>query len=196
MKKTSIARLILLSFLISLFSCSDDEETPEPAAEDLISIPDDNFKKILVADPAINSNKDDEISKSEASAFTGIISAQNSSIQDVTGIEYFTNVTRISLFNNQITSIDLSKNTKVTQLLLESNNLTSIDVSNLTQLVDFKAHSNNLTSVNLANGNNSNMTRMQLQGNPALNCIKVDALSAPADGWVKDDNASYSTSCE
>ncbi|WP_020527041.1 cadherin repeat domain-containing protein [Flexithrix dorotheae] len=30
MKKTSIARLILLSLLISFFSCSDDEETPEP----------------------------------------------------------------------------------------------------------------------------------------------------------------------
>ncbi|UZR96465.1 hypothetical protein [Chondrinema litorale] len=194
MKKTSIARLVLLSFLVTFFSCSDDD-SPEPVIEDAIEFPDANFKKVLVADPAINTNGDSEITESEASDFTGIISAQNSSTEDVTGIEYFTNVTRISLFNNQITSIDLSKNTKVTQLLVESNSLTSIDVSSLTQLVDFKAHTNDLTSLNLANGNNANMTRVEIQGNSELTCIKVDDLSAPTGAWIKDNEASYSTDC-
>ncbi|MDW7694653.1 hypothetical protein R9C00_07860 [Flammeovirgaceae bacterium SG7u.111] len=163
----------------------------------VINIPDANFKNALLANSAINTIDDNEITESEATNFTGTLSATNSSISDVTGIEYFINVTGISLFGNNLTSIDLSNNTKVTQLLIESNDLTTIDISNLTQLVDFKGHSNSFTSVNIANGNNGNMTRMQLQNNPNLTCIKVDAMPVPYNGWVKDASASYSiTDCD
>ncbi|UZR96466.1 hypothetical protein [Chondrinema litorale] len=165
-------------------------------ADEAINIPDANFKNALLTDPAININGDSEITESEALSFTGNINAPSSSIEDVTGIEYFINVTRISLFDNDLTSIDLSNNTKVTQLLIEKNSLTSIDISKLTQLVDFKAHTNNLTSANLANGNNGNMTRMQIQGNSALSCIKVDILPVPYYGWSKDSSATYSTNCD
>lgn len=160
-----------------------------------ISFPDPNFKAALVANTSINTNRDSDISESEASSFTGTIAAQSQSISSVEGIQYFTNATRIALFNNSISEIDLSKNTKVTQLLLENNSLMSIDISKLTALIDFKAHTNNLTEVNLANGNNSNMTRMQLQSNSGLTCIQVDQTPVPSSGWLKDSGASYSTNC-
>lgn len=163
--------------------------------DEVIDFPDAKFKAALLNNGTIDKNIDLEITESEALSFTGIISASNLMIQDVTGIEYFTNVTRIHLLGNSLKTIDLSKNTKVTQLLLESNELTSIDISTLTVLTDFKCHSNELTSANIANGNNSNMTRMELQGNDNLTCITVDQLPAPTIGWSKGSKASYSTDC-
>ena len=180
---------LLVMFIIT--GCGEDETD----SDQIISFADQNFKSILVNDNNINTNNDDEISESEALAYSGGINAPNQSIQNVVGIEYFENITKVSLFGNSLTSIDLSNNTKVRQLLIEKNNLTSLDISKLTVLTDVKAHSNKFTVVNVANGNNSNMTRMEVQNNSGLTCIKVDVLPVPSNGWVKDDDASYSTNC-
>ncbi len=194
MKKTVISALI---FGFAFVGCKKDEDDNQSnvISDPTIEIPDANFKAILVNNPEININNDNEISKSEASAFTGAINAANSEIIDVTGLAYFTNVSRISLFGNAITSIDISNNTKVTQLLLENNQLTAIDVSALPVLTDFKCHSNLLIRANVANGNNSYMTRMEVQGNPDLTCITVDNLDISFNGWIKDFEAGYSTNC-
>lgn len=189
--------VLLVGLVVSLFmfSCKNEEVTPEDTDE-IIVFTDTNFKAVLINDTTINTNNDSEITHSEALNFTGIIAAQNSNISNVEGIEFFVNATRIALFNNNLSTIDVSKNTKVTQLLLSLNNLTGIDVSNLTVLTDFKCHSNNLTEANIANGNNANMTRMELQGNASLTCITVDQLPVPTTGWGKDNSASYSTECD
>lgn len=192
MKKLFFALLIGIVFT----GCNkdDDDFTPEDTGNDvdeIIMFTDTNFKAVLINDNAINTNNDSEITHSEAVNFTGIIAAQNSNISNVEGIEFFINATRIALFNNNLSTIDVSKNTKVTQLLLSLNNLTSIDVSNLTILTDFKCHTNKLTSANIANGNNVNMTRMELQGNPNLTCITADQSPIPTTGWGKDNSASY-----
>lgn len=163
--------------------------------DEALYFPDMAFKTALLENEAINTNGNDEIEESEAANFTGSIVAPARGIQDATGIHYFVNATGISLYQNNLTTIDVSSNTKVTQLLLEHNSLTSIDISNLTDLTDFKCHSNALTEANLANGNNANMTRMQIQTNIYLPCIKVDALPVPTTGWIKDGDATYSTDC-
>lgn len=163
--------------------------------DEVLYFPDEAFKAALLENEAINTNGNDEIEESEAANFTGSIVAPARAIQDATGIHYFVNATGISLYQNNLTTIDVSSNTKVTQLLLEHNSLTSIDISNLTDLTDFKCHSNALTEANLANGNNANMTRMEIQTNIYLPCIKVDALPVPTTGWIKDGDATYSTDC-
>lgn len=195
MKKTLLSALIIT---LALVSCKKDEDDNQPTKTNssYIEIPDANFKSILVNNPEINTNNDNEISKSEASAYNGTINAANSQITDVTGLEYFTNVTHIALFSNDLTFIDVSNNTQVTQLLLEDNKLATIDVSALTELTDFKCHSNLLTEANVANGNNDSITRMELQGNPDLTCITVDHLELSFNGWLKDLSAGYSTICE
>ncbi len=164
----------------------------------IVNIPDVNFKNaVLNHTPIIDTNNDGEIQCSEALAVTGVLNVSGKGIVDTTGLEAFVNITRLAMFNNAITNIDLSSNTLLTQLLLESNQLTTIDISMLSLLTDFKAHSNSLTSVNIANGNNSNMWRMQLQGNPSLTCIKIDQGFTPPtnNSWIIDTTANYSTSC-
>ncbi len=202
MKKIILSALLISLILVGCKKVEDPKvEDPKvedpiisPGAEVQINIPDSTFKAILVADSNINKNGDGDISTTEASSFTGAINCQNSDVENAEGIQYFVNVTRIIFFNSKLDSIDLSKNTKVTQLLLEENRLESIDISALSVLTDFKCHSNQLTEANLANGNNANMTRMEIQLNSNLTCIKVDALSTPS-AWLKDSTASYNTDC-
>ena len=86
-----------------------------------------------------------------------------------------TNLKNLALFDNQITTINLSNNILLEQVLLEHNLLENLDVSMLPNLTDLKGGSNNFTkSVNIANGNNSNMLRMQLSSNN-LSCVQVDS---------------------
>ena len=179
---------ILMAVNIVLFSCSKEENLDTTPA---ITIPDANFKQALLDNDLINTNGDSKITELEAESFTGNIAASDAEIESVEGLEYFTNATRIALFSNELTTIDLSKNTEVTQLLLEHNNLTSIDISMLSKLVDFKGHTNALRSANIANGNNANMTRMEIQNNSDLICIEVDSGELTYEGWIKDETAIY-----
>jgi hypothetical protein len=183
-----------LLLIISFQSCDKDDDV-SPDTE--VIIPNAVFKQILLDNSLININGDSIIQTSEAIAFTGIISATNTTVTDVTGIESFPNITRLALFGSEITSIDVSKNTKLTQLLLENNEITSIDISKNTVLTDMKAGGNKITKANVANGNNANMTRMELNGNSGLTCIQIDAGFTPPEkgGWRAADNSTFSTSC-
>ena len=102
----------------------------------------------------------------------------------------------MQLFDNNLTAIDVSNNTLLEQLLLEGNNLENLDVSMLVNLTDLKGGSNDFTdSVNIANGNNSNMWRMEL-GSDNLSCVQVDTgATGGFSGWSVSYGATYSTSC-
>ena len=78
------------------------------------------------------------------------------------------------IYNNQLTSIDVSANTALTALNLSDNQLTSIDVSA-----------------------NTALTSLYLEGNPDLTCIQVNQtqLNAIPSSWNKDSGASYSLDC-
>ena len=52
-----------------------------------------------------------------------------------------------------------------------------------------------LEEANIANGNNSNMTRVEFQENLDLSCITVDDLADVNASWLKDNTAVYSTNC-
>ncbi|MFK5879885.1 MAG: T9SS type A sorting domain-containing protein [Flavobacteriaceae bacterium] len=115
----------------------------------IVNIPDANFKAYLVSNNAINTNGDSEIQLSEAAAFSGAISVSNLNISSLTGIEDFTVLTQLYCDNNQLTSLDISKNTALQFLHCNDNNLTSLDVSNNVNLVTLKCQNNQLTNLNI-----------------------------------------------
>tara|TARA_B110000879_G_scaffold193104_1_gene259692 strand:- start:739 stop:1311 length:573 start_codon:yes stop_codon:yes gene_type:complete len=123
-----------------------------------VNIPDANFKAYLVGNTDINTNFDDEIQVSEANAFSGKIRVvgnlfeQSKNISDLTGIEAFTALTELdcSVNGNQLTSIDVSKNTALTRLNCSINRLTSIDVSKNTALTNLDCGYNLLTSLDVS----------------------------------------------
>lgn len=155
---------------------SDDLELVSAGdTEEILSIPDANFKSVLVIDTRINTNADSEIQVSEASAFVGQITVNGQSIADMTGVEHFPLLTGLDCSNNQITALDVSSNTQ----------LQTLHVSN-----------NQLNTLNVQNGNNASFTAFAVNGNPDLTCIQVDNVAFAESNWTNvDDAASFSTEC-
>ncbi|WP_282042929.1 HYR domain-containing protein [Winogradskyella flava] len=128
-----------------------------------ISFSDPDFKAALIS-AGIDTDNDSEISQTEALAVNGFNFFNNSAINDLGGIEFFTNIESIGCVNCGINvSPDLSDLTGLLNLYLGDNNLTSIDVSFNTDLLEFSMPNNGLTSIDLTN--NTELTLINISGN-------------------------------
>lgn len=96
-------------------------------------------------------------------------------IADLTGIQYFTQLTKLNCFNNEITSVDLRANTKLQELNLGYNKLTSIDLSANTQLQVLYLHHNQFNST-LSVANHSQLGTLWVHNNSSL--IAVDCSNS------------------
>jgi Leucine-rich repeat (LRR) protein len=104
-------------------------------------------------------------------------------------------LTELDCSFNQLTSLDVSKNTLMI-LSCQSNLLTSLDVSQNTDLVKLECYDNELTSLDVRNGNNSLMTTFSAIGNASLACIEVDNASWSTTNWTNVDVwTSFSENC-
>ena len=119
-------------------------------------------------------------------------------ISDLTGIEDFTSLTSLYCRRNQLTSLDMSKNTALTELECAYNQLKSLDVSQNTSLTYLWCEQNPFTSLNLKNGNNSNL-KFYAENTPSLNCVEVDVPTAKGFGFsyfLSDYGIKFSEDCE
>ena len=72
-------------------------------------------------------------------------------ISDTTGLDKLTNLESLSLYDNNITSIDVSKNTKLTNLELYENQISSITgLDKLTELTHLDLEYNNLSTIDIS----------------------------------------------
>lgn len=115
-----------------------------------VIIPDVNFKAYLLNDLSINTNRDSEISVSEAAGFTGIIACDYRSINNLTGIEAFVNLSQPYCDGNNLTTLDVSKNTALIVLDCSGNQLTSLDLSKNTALKLMDCSTNKITGINVS----------------------------------------------
>ncbi len=128
--------------------------SPKALAQEIVNIPDPNFKAALVANTYnINTNGDSEIQVSEAQALDGAISVTNLGISDLTGIEAFTEIRWLYCYNNQLTSLDLSANTNLKTVWCYNNQLTSL-VLNSPALNFLDCRQNQLAALDLSGWNN------------------------------------------
>ena len=140
------------------------------------------MKAALVADTFINSNGDDEIQISEAEAITQSLTGEGLEISDLTGIEAFINITGLNVRNNNLTTVDVSKNTKLTWLSIDQNQLTSLDVSSLPSLEALYAGENKLSSMDVSNNlllkklwlNINELTAIDISSNTILEELELD----------------------
>ena len=128
-----------------------------------VNIPDANFKAYLVGNKEINTNGDKEIQVSEASAFKGTIDCSEMNISNLTGIEAFIALTSLDCWGNQLTSLDVSKNTALTELSCSGNKLTRLDISKNTALTSLVCLENQLTSLDVSK--NTALTELSCSGN-------------------------------
>ena len=137
--KTSIMKLLLLLLVFPIICFGQN-----------VNIPDALFKAYLVGNKAINTNGDRKIQVSEARNFNGEIDCAKMNISNLIGIEAFTALTKLLCKDNQLTSLDVSKNTALTDLNCFENQLTSLDVSKNTALTYLSCSGNQLKSLDLS----------------------------------------------
>lgn len=154
------------------------------ADADIVNIPDVNFKRVLVGNTSINTDRDTEISYGEARAYTGEIIVESKRISNLTGIEAFVNIVKLDCSSNQLTSLDVGGATALKELSCSYNRLTSLDVSNNKALQTLFCYSNQLTQLNLANGKNTILKYMSADNNSSLQCIQIDSGFTPPIWWA------------
>jgi len=118
------------------------------ATDNTVHFPDANFKAYMVAN--FDLDEDGEISKDEALLITEI-SCTYSGIQSLEGIQYCTALTFLDCCLNQLTTLDVSKNTKLEWLDCHHNQLATLDVSKNTHLKELLCGYNPLEVLNLGN---------------------------------------------
>jgi len=146
------------------------------------------------------------------------LSVNNAGIADLTGVEDFTALGTLRVFDNSLTSLDVSQNLELKDLRCFNNQLSVLDVSANTKLEDLrcfdntiesldlsnngllesvKVYNNNLSSLNVKNGNNSNISTFETTGNSNLTCIDVDDVAYANSNWTDiDSQTSFSLNCD
>ena len=119
-----------------------------------VPVPDIYFRAYLLS--KLDKNNDGYISFSEVNDWNNSVAAKNrvfmlneSHIRSLDGIEYFS-ITQLNCYNNQLTALDVSKNTALEKLSCYYNPITSLDVSKNTALKKLFCFQSRLTSLDIS----------------------------------------------
>ena len=91
-----------------------------------------------------------EANKKAIEAVTSL-NINDKNLTDISGIEYFTQLTELNCSNNQLTALPVEKLTNLTSLYCINNQLTALLVGNLTQLKNLSCSYNQLTELSVEN---------------------------------------------
>ena len=135
--------------------------------------PDDHF--IAYVELRCDKDGDGTLSQAELDGVTELY-VDHAKIKDLTGIELFPNLDKLDCKYNNLTRLDVSKNTKLTKLYCESNQLTGLDLSKNTALTELDCALNQLTGLDLSkntaltvlNCQDNQLTSLDLSKNTAL----------------------------
>ena len=108
------------------------------------NFPDENFRNWLFAQ---DYGEDGVLSGWEIAGVKEIV-VKGKEIANLKGIEFFTALQELLCNHNQLTALDLSKNTALTQLYCYANHLTMLDVSN-TALIRIDCYLNAISGENM-----------------------------------------------
>src|SRR5699024_10104164 len=192
-----------LLFLLTLLPFLSFAQAPT----DIVDIPDGHFLNDLILQ-GVDANGDGQIQMSEAQATTRLFlfhgQTPNERIDDLTGIEAFTNLTYLEVGANSIDSLDLSQNTLLDTLYTYGNTMSylkigsnpnliyldcslnelmNLDVSQCSNLKYLDCSENLLEKVDIRNGNYENLSYFSIgcyyynpDCNPNPTCIFVDNI--------------------
>ncbi|MCM1508804.1 MAG: phage tail tip lysozyme [Ruminococcus flavefaciens] len=128
------------------------ERIPENKKIDVntVNFPDSVFRNYVLNE--IDRDGDKKLSKTEIENTTSIILDKKISggAENLTGIQYFTELADLDCSFNSITALDLSKNTKLQRLSCGSNRLTELDVSSNRELTYLNCMENQLKYVDVS----------------------------------------------
>lgn len=120
-------------------------------------IPDVNFEIKLIALGIDSGIADGKVLTSSVANLT-VLEIPFSSISNLTGIAAFSGLKTLNCYSNQLTGLDLSKNTALENLNCSANLLRTVDVSKNVALKVFECNQNQLTSLDVTQ--NTALTRL------------------------------------
>ena len=205
------ALMALVAMGVVFTACTDYSDNPvKPVgiAIDETNFPDPAFRNYLIEtyDFAKDGILTDEEIKNTKRLYLGI-----DSIKSLKGIEYFTDLKKLFCFFNEITELDMSRNTKLTYLdcsnckitklniannvlldtlYCENNELTELDISNNTELVYLDCYDNKLTQLDVSKNTalaQLDFERNQIASIDLSNNIWLEEMYCSGNGMTKLD---------
>ena len=111
------------------------------------NFPDEAFRDYLKS--MFDKNYDRKLAPAERNAVKQIV-VRNMDIRNLKGIEFFPNLKYLNCNGNELTSLDVSKNTELAGLYCYENQLTELDVSKNTALKTLVCGANQLSSLDVS----------------------------------------------
>ena len=124
---------------------------------------DGNFRKYL---KTFDNDGDGSLSQKERDDVKHI-DVNEKNIESLQGLEYFTNLINLDCADNQLSELDVSKNTALIFLNCTINQLSELDVSKNINLKVLQCYQNQLTKIEL--GDNTNLETLHCYGNQLTN---------------------------
>ncbi len=164
---------------VDIGNTSQGTELVEGIAVNDTNFPDETFRT-YVSD-SFDKDDDNVLSAEEIAAVT-LINVSNMDIGDLTGVEYFTALTVLVCYGNQLTSLDVSGCTALETLSCYRNKLTNLDVSGCTALTNLECYDNDLKSLDVSNNaaltdlhcDQNRLTSLDVSNNAALTDLDCD----------------------
>ena len=186
-----VSALLTLAMVFTFLPFSAFAAEPEPVPIDADHFPDEAFRNYLlnenlyVTSIKIDQDGDHKLSETERNAVDTIYVEEGYDGQKLTslqGIEFFPNLRYLLCGENNLTSLNVSKNKKLEQLYCYENNLNSLDVSKNTALQDLICSQNNLTSLDVSKNTalinlvcwKNQLTSLDVSNNPELKFLNCD----------------------
>ena len=137
-----------------------------------LAFPDGNFRNVV---SSYDSNADGTLSIAEIQAVTEI-TCDAQGIADLRGIEFFSALTQLYCYENQLTSLDVSHNPALTTLSCYDNALTALDVSQNPALETLACSNNQITGIDVSH--NQNLKELSCNNNSLLESVNVSNNSS------------------
>lgn len=169
MRKRFTLKTLVASFIIAMcaplyiFADVEINET---------NFPDANFRSWLLEQ---DYGQDGVITDEEIEKINRIYVSSNN-ISSLKGIEYFTKIGVLYCNNNQLTTLDVSRNTELVVFSCSDNQLTTLDMSKNAELYMFFCDNNQLTTLDVSKNaelgmfscSNNQLTTLDVSNNAAL----------------------------
>ena len=144
------------------------------------NFPDANFRGFVQNE--FDTDKNNKLSSEEIAAVKEII-ASTKGIKNLKGIEFFTALETLNCVGNELTELDVSKNTELTRLECWDNKLTALDVSKNTELTSLNCGFNKLTALDVSN--NAKLEKLICRGE-TLSYMKLTKLDVSQNKVLKE----------
>ncbi|MFN3404247.1 MAG: FlgD immunoglobulin-like domain containing protein [Cytophagaceae bacterium] len=154
-----------------------------------VEIKDQNFKEFIQTTYPTVITAEGKLDTNVAKTITGSFHCVSRNVTDISGIKYFTGITKLRLFSNKIETVpaEINQLTQLTDLILDSNQIKQLpDLSNLVNLEILQVRENELTSLPSLNSF-TKLKRLFIDNNNITSLPSLDNLIS-LDHFICSDN--------